>query len=188
MFSSKKPFRLASFDVLPDNKRIVFCGRGDQVDSASLYTFHIKTRKVERLTNGPDTDLYPAVSPDGKQVLFSSAASGAKTPGSLYCQDLNGTVRKRLTATTLSDGSPSFAPDKRRIVFARAARNRDYSFGGYVWDQWDLFTARPDGGDERQVTKEKYRDLNSPSGFRGRTPWCSERTTLARTKNKLSTQ
>ena len=162
-----KSFRRASFDIAPDNKRIVFCGRGSRADNTALYILYLDTLKVDLFTGGPGEDCSPTISPDDTCVLFTSTASGSDKPGALYLQRFDSSTRKRLTSSTLFDIGASFSPDMSRIAFARAARNRDYSFGGHIWDQWDVFTARLDGSDVRQITREKYKSVGNPQWVPG---------------------
>ena len=162
-----KPFRLASFDIAPDNKRIVFCGRSSHDENTALYILHLDTLRVELFAGGLSVDCSPAISPDNTCVLFTSTVSASDKPGALYLQRFDSGTRQRLTSTGLFDLGASFAPDMSQIAFARAARNRDYSFGGHIWDQWDVFTAGLDGSDVRQITREKYKSVGNPQWVLG---------------------
>ena len=135
MPSLMKPFRLAFFDIAPDNKRIVFCGRSSHNENTALYVLHLDTLTLDLITGGPSVDCSPAISPDNTCVLFTSTTPGSDKPGALYLQKFGSSTRQRLTPTALFDLGASFTPDMSRIAFARAARNRDYSFGGHIWDQ-----------------------------------------------------
>lgn len=69
---------------------------------------------LSRLTIGPWEDTHPAVSPDGKQVVFASNRNGY---WDIYMLDLlSGTV-SRLTDTLAYDGSPSWSPDGLWVVY-----------------------------------------------------------------------
>jgi Tol biopolymer transport system component len=71
---------------------------------------------VRRLTVGGGINGQPAISPDGKLVVFSSdRAGGANTD--LWLQQVAGGEAVRLTQLAFSEGEPAFSPDGSRIVF-----------------------------------------------------------------------
>jgi TolB protein len=72
---------------------------------------------ARRVTRGGGPDLYPAWSPDGKQIAFSSGRAGAEPE--IYVVRPNGGALRRLTSTAnwVQDVQPQFSPDGRHIVF-----------------------------------------------------------------------
>src|SRR3990172_3701364 len=69
---------------------------------------------LSRLTFGAWDDLDPAVSPDGKKVVFTSNRTGY---WDLYILDLPSGATSRLTDSLEYDGAPSWSPDGLWVVF-----------------------------------------------------------------------
>jgi TolB protein len=101
----------------------------------------------------------PSASPDGRLVAFqrASAGSGGPVPAFVYVIPLDGSKpARRVTGGTAPEIDPAWSPDGRRIAFARR-----------VHGQFDLFSVRTDGSDERQVTDTPADELSpawSPDG------------------------
>ncbi|MEQ1692542.1 MAG: hypothetical protein ABMA00_14735, partial [Gemmatimonas sp.] len=72
-----------------------------------------------RLTSAPGDDITPNVSPDGQQVVFSTARWNRLGSRSLAILDLRSGVVSRLTNDIGSDDSPNWSPDGGRVAFAR---------------------------------------------------------------------
>jgi len=98
-------------------------------------------------------DMYPGVSPDGKQVVFQSNRSGSNQ---LFIMDLEDGRLRQLTDFPGGAETPAFSPDGQSIVF-----------GGYVGENNnDVFTIRTDGTGLRQLT-------DSP-GYDGHPHWSAD--------------
>ena len=67
---------------------IVFSAEGD------LWKYDLSTGATIRLTTDQGREVFPAISPDAKQVVFSGEYEGVRE---LYQMDINGGVPKRLT-------------------------------------------------------------------------------------------
>lgn len=81
----------------PDAARLVFFMK--KAANVDLYMLDMASGKVRRLTAHPADDLYPAMSPDGATVVFSSNRDGKYQ---LYRLDVNAPVsRKELQARLL---------------------------------------------------------------------------------------
>jgi imidazolonepropionase-like amidohydrolase/Tol biopolymer transport system component len=85
------------------------------------------------------------VSPDGREIVFDLL-------GDLYTMPIGGGAARALTSGIEWDMQPRYSPDGRWIAFTS-----DRSGGDNIW------IIRRDGSDARQVTKESFRLLNSPS-------------------------
>lgn len=81
---------------------------------AHLFAYHPQRLPFTRLTDGPWSDIHPALNPDGTKLAFSSNRDGH---WDLYLLNLlNGEIT-RLTHTPEYDGSPSWSPDGQWLVF-----------------------------------------------------------------------
>jgi TolB protein len=85
----------------------------------------------ENLTSGPDDDLYPAWSPDGRVLAFVRG-------GAVYVIRSDGGGIRRLT----TGASPAWSPDGRRLVLSRPIGRTS-----------DLFTVGVDGRGLRRLTR-----------------------------------
>ena len=85
------------------------------------------------------------VSPDGKTILFDLL-------GDLYTLPIKGGEATALTHSIAWEMQGKFSPDGKRIVFTS-----DQGGGDNIWIM-DI-----DGTNQQQITKEKFRLLNSPS-------------------------
>ncbi len=85
------------------------------------------------------------VSPDGRLIVFDLL-------GDIYTMPFAGGAAKNITNSMAWDMQAQFSPDGTRLVFTS-----DQGGGDNIW------TMAVDGSDAKQVTKEKFRLLNSPS-------------------------
>lgn len=98
-------------------------------------------------------DMYPSVSPDGKQVVFQSNRTGSNQ---IFIMDLEDGRPRQLTDFPGGAETPAFSPDGQHIVF-------DVYLGE---DNNDVFTIRPDGSGLQQLT-------DSP-GYDGHPHWSAD--------------
>ena len=107
------------------------------------------TFEVERLTYEPGLVGFPAISPDGKLLVYSSDRDG---PVNLYVRQLSGRQSIRLTRQDAIDRMPDFSPDGSKIVFCS---DRD---GGGIYEIDAL------GGSERKIADKGWIPRFSPDG------------------------
>jgi TolB protein len=157
-----KDQRNLSFATSPVKDEVVFTGNEPGND---LFTLNTGTQRVGLIKVGVPGPGQPAFSPDGKLLAFCSTDTWYVH---LFVCHSDGTHARQLTfGTEHADMRRSFSPDGRQIVFARAARLRDYSFGGKIWDKWDIYTINVDGTGLRRLThKESLSGSPSWSGDR----------------------
>jgi Tol biopolymer transport system component len=93
---------------------------------------------VTRVTNGPGDDLWPDISPNGKQVVFVSNRSGNNE---VYVLDLASGALTNVSNGATDDNWPRFSPNGRQIVFHS---NRA---GNY-----DIYVVNTDGTDLHAIT------------------------------------
>jgi imidazolonepropionase-like amidohydrolase/Tol biopolymer transport system component len=87
------------------------------------------------------------VSPDGRQIAFDLL-------GDIFTMPIDGSggPAKRIAGGPAFDMQPRFSPDGRRIAFAS---DRD--------GLWNIWTINVDGGDARQISRERRWFINSPA-------------------------
>ncbi len=85
------------------------------------------------------------VSPDGKQIVFDLL-------GDIYIMPITGGEAKAITHSIAWEMQPTFSPNGKQIAFTS-----DQAGGDNIW-MMDV-----DGTNQRQITKEKFRLVNSPT-------------------------
>lgn len=162
-----------------DNKHIIYASTQDEskdcppgVDRAKygnryiwpvyagydIYMADLKGKIVKKLTDSPGYDAEATLSPDGKQMLFTSTRNGDLD---LYIMDMKSGAIRQVTNALGYDGGAWFSPDGKKIVW-RASRPtsdadvKDYkellAAGLVAPTQMEVFIANADGSDARQIT------------------------------------
>ena len=132
----------------PDGKYIAFLRV--QTDFAELFVMPSLGGGERKLCDVQTSDAFVTWTPDGQSVVTSSAVSAAdKERQALLQVGVESGAKKFLTEppALVVDDAPRFAPDGKTLAFRRAL-NRGHS---------EIFLAKPDGSQARQLTK-----LNAP--------------------------
>src|SRR4249919_2441717 len=136
-------------DFSADGHTIAFVRGGD------VYAMRADGSGQRQLTSGPEIDLRPLVSPNGKYVLFERRATiGA--PRDLYTVRVAGGSAHALTASPDDDHEASFSPDGCTIAFVRSTAET----GGGTAD--DVYTVRPSGARLARLTRTAQIDEYAP--------------------------
>jgi Tol biopolymer transport system component len=116
----------------PDGKRIIYASThlvGDACPPApdrsqgyvwpiypayEIFSANLDGSGLKRLTNNPGYDAEGTISPDGKEIVFTSMRSGDLD---IYTMNADGSGTKRLTTEKGYDGGPFFSWDGRSIVY-----------------------------------------------------------------------
>lgn len=101
----------------PDGASIMF---SDDFDSGGNFEiFKIRSdalnETTERLTFRSRHDGYPAVSPDGSRVAFTSNTDGNNE---IYVMNSDGSGQLRLTRNAANDTMPQFSKDGKKVIFS----------------------------------------------------------------------
>ena len=82
----------------------------------NIYVIGDNGGNPRKLTKNLGGDSYPAWSPDGKHIAYSSSKINTWWVEDIHVMDTNGRNSQKLTDTG-SDYSPSWSPDSERITF-----------------------------------------------------------------------
>jgi len=81
---------------------------------SEIYTINVDGSEETRLTDSPGLDGFPAWSPDGERIIFTTDRDGN---WELYVMDADGSNKRRLTNTPEDETSPAFSLASGKIVF-----------------------------------------------------------------------
>ncbi|MHC4974542.1 MAG: S41 family peptidase [Planctomycetota bacterium] len=135
--------------LTPDGKSVVFCYRGD-VWIAPLDG----SRRADRLTIHEAQDTLCRVSPDGKQIAFSSNRNGNYD---IYVMSIDGGEPRQITFHSAVEILCNWSRDGKKLLYIS---NRDQGPG-----RLDLYEIAVDGGPSRRITYDGGREGSySPDG------------------------
>jgi uncharacterized repeat protein (TIGR01451 family) len=138
------------------NGKIVFAfASSDVVDTYEIYVMNPDGSGRTRLTTNSAADYYPAWSPDGSKIAFTSYRDGN---AEIYVMNPDGTGQTRLTTNTWIDFSPAWSPDGSKIAFGTT---RD---GNY-----EIYVMNADGTGQTNLTNNAAEDQFaawSPDGIK----------------------
>ncbi len=150
--SAQDPIRFARTpDISADGKLIAFSYLGD------IWTVEAIGGIARPVTMHEAHDLYPCISPDGRQIAFSSNRHGSYD---VFVVAVHGGKPKRLTFDSGMDIVNGWTPDGKSIVFG-STRSSSYPIGQ------DVYTVPVEGGQEKRLNlfeaKEAYFSPNAKS-------------------------
>lgn len=132
----------ASEAIVPGpNGRIAF--ESNRTGNNEIFTMNPDGSLQLNVTNDPANDVFPAWSPDGAKITFSSDRADA---GNLdvYVMNADGSGVTRLTNAPGEDRGTSWTSDGQTIVF-HSSRDRDATH------TFDIFTMNPDGTNQTKI-------------------------------------
>jgi Tol biopolymer transport system component len=116
----------------------------EQNGNNDIYTMNIDGSNIQRLTDYPERDGYPAYSPDGTKIAFYAYHNGMET-WSIHLMDADGGNRQRLTNIKgIRHNAPVWSPDGTTIMYGA-----DYDI-----DHQEIWLMNADGSNQRRLMVE----------------------------------
>lgn len=125
---------------------------------------------MHEITSGPAVDETPALSPDGKRVVFARILHDGTKAGrtaELYSVATSGGEAVRLTENTVEDVNPVWSPDGRGIAFGQVGASNRGSIDAIDADGSGLRTVTSTG---REYPDPDYSPNGRNIAFIGKMP------------------
>ncbi len=131
----------------PDGQRILFRGSFGAERATQICAVNSDGSDIRVIFGEPETSAssFPALSPDGARIAFSSDRDGNEE---VYVMDAGGSNLRRVTKDDGIDMNPAWSPDGQWLVFAS---NRDGDF--------DIYVVQADGKGLRKLTDNTAGDI-----------------------------
>jgi TolB protein len=100
---------------------IVFSAGPFEDGTTDVYTVRADGSELRKLTDGTGRKFDPALSPDGRRIVFRFQRDDDRT-AEIYSMNVDGSRLRNLTRNRAMDYAPSWSPDGKRIVFASDRR------------------------------------------------------------------
>jgi len=98
----------------PDGTTIAFTRNRVAKGNSAVFAMNADGTNERRLTSAPGFEGFPAYSPDGSQIVYTSDQDGQPE---LYKMNADGTAQTRLTNNGAVDMHAEWSPDGSRIAF-----------------------------------------------------------------------
>lgn len=135
-------------------ERIVFTSLRDGY--ADIYVMNADGTNQTRVTNNPDVnDFYPAFSPDGSKIAFTSDRESVSLSNGIYVMNADGTNQTLLTKDSPNNRQATFSPNGSKIAYS--------SYRG----SWEIYVMNADGTNPTPLTNNAVTDSHpsfSPNG------------------------
>jgi len=148
-------FGIGTFNAFFNGFNGLFLKPGDRAEGgAQIAMVNPDGTGFRELTNGPNNNAFPSMSPDGKRIVFRSFGADGRNGLRMFTLDTNAVT----PLTNDYDNFPLWSPRGDLIMFSRFAEN-DY----------DIYTIKPDGTGLRRLSFSHGNDAHqgwSPDGER----------------------
>ena len=138
--------------VQSQSKAIAFATNRDG-GSLEIYTMNSDGSGLTRLTNNSAHDWWPAWSPDGAKIAFTTQRNGNDD---IYVMNADGSAQTRLTTSQADDSRPAWSPDGAKIAF-KSTRDGNT----------EIYVMNADGSGQTRLTTDPSIDFEpswSPDG------------------------
>lgn len=98
-------------------RKVIFASGRDGDDRVNLYVMDEDGQNQKAITKDAGYSFDPALSPDGKKIVFSYMASKEDRKSELYAINLDGTGKTQLTSAGVFSFAPSWSPDGKRVFY-----------------------------------------------------------------------
>ena len=142
------------------NERIVFMSKADSPEG-ELYLLD-KNGQITRLTHNNSHENNPALSFDGKKVVFNGGDENNLLSWEIYILDINSGDVVQLTDNNVIDAHADWSPDGSKIVYGSFRDAQGNPFGSA-----DIYVMNIDGSGQTQLTNSPWEDNDpewSPDG------------------------
>jgi len=178
---------IQSFQWSPDGKLLAFVSRDAPKDKAErekrkkdkfdtvvvdsdftyshLWTIDVETREKKRLTEGDFTVSDPQWSPDGASIAYVTSKIGAQESSfvdisddrhtDIYIVSAKGGSPRQLTTNPGPDANPRWSPDGKLLAYTSTPEQKSWAA------KTDAMVISPDGGAQRNLTKDFFESPNS---------------------------
>jgi Tol biopolymer transport system component len=118
---------------MPDHRRLILSGSVAPSVTRALWLADIRDETLLKLSDRPDSQTWPSVSPDGTRVLFTNVREDAD----IAELPLDGSAPRKLFATSLNEYSPAWSPRGGQFAYVT-----DRNGGEELWvrsaaGEWD---------------------------------------------------
>ena len=149
-----------SVSVSPRGDFLCFAATGE--GEQDLYLYHVRSKKVTRLTKTAARESDPCFSPDGKGIIYAAGWPGQRG-NHLFVRHLKQPSHATpITEGDYNDYQPSFSPDGSKIVFVRDQHYNSGALQSPPWSQPDIYAAQADGSRVHAVTANAELGVNNP--------------------------
>ncbi|MGD9486848.1 MAG: hypothetical protein AB7W47_02390 [Calditrichaceae bacterium] len=131
--------------------------QSDQNGNWDIFEYDIASTNITQLTNSPAHEENPVISPDGKEIIYTSTVEDHRDVDynqklrDIFVKDLDTGRERNLTTNGSNDWRPRYSSDGKLIVFVSERNDLRnvpfYEFHG------DIFLMESDGKFQRALTK-----------------------------------
>jgi Tol biopolymer transport system component len=113
-------FKATGLGISGNGKLLAISARYGQLEDrrSKIWLVRSDGSGFRQLTSGPGNDEMPALSPDGKRVVFSRTVGESRRPD-LYTVPTSGGEAVRMTENDFEDVNPVISPDGRSVAFGQ---------------------------------------------------------------------